>query len=142
MKSFLTAFGSGAIFGVGLVISGMAKPSKVVGFLDVAGEWDASLIFVMVGAIAIHFLGQRLRGRMKRPFFEGEFQLPLSKVIDVRLVTGAVIFGVGWGLGGFCPGPGIVSLGSGSPNALVFVAGMTLGIFVEHAALRAHPRLA
>jgi uncharacterized protein len=140
MKSLLAAFGSGALFAIGLAISGMTKPSKVIGFLDVGGAWDASLAFVMIGAIGVHFVAQRLRGRFPTPLFGDTFHLPSSKHIDARLVVGAALFGVGWGLGGFCPGPGIVTAGSGSAGALVFVAGMTLGMFAEHATTNALAR--
>jgi hypothetical protein len=136
MKANLAAFGSGALFAVGLALSGMTKPSKVVGFLDVAGSWDASLMFVMIGAIGVHFVMHRLVTKRPSPFFESKFHLPTRKDIDVPLVLGAAIFGVGWGLGGFCPGPGLVTAGSGSLPALVFVAGMTIGMFVEHAVAR------
>ena len=134
------AFGTGALFAVGLAISGMTKPSKVVGFLDIAGAWDASLAFVMVGAIAVHFVAYRIISRRSSPLFDAKFHLPTRKDIDTRLVLGAALFGVGWGLGGFCPGPGLVAAGAGSPNALVFVAGMTIGMLIENAVARASAR--
>jgi uncharacterized protein len=140
MKSHLVAFASGALFAVGLALSGMTKPSKVIGFLDIAGAWDASLAFVMLGAIGVHFIAQRLRGRFPKPLFDDTFHLPTSSTIDRRLVAGAALFGIGWGLGGFCPGPGIVSAGSGSLGALTFVAGMTLGMLAEHASVKAIAR--
>jgi uncharacterized protein len=130
MRSNAAAFGTGALFAVGLAISGMTKPSKVVGFLDLAGAWDASLAFVMVGAIAVHFVAYRIVMRRASPLFDTEFHIPKRKDIDRRLVGGAALFGVGWGLGGFCPGPGLVSVGGGSLPALVFVAGMLIGFFV------------
>jgi uncharacterized membrane protein YedE/YeeE len=136
VKRNVAAFGAGSLFAVGLAISGMTKPSKVVGFLDVAGAWDASLAFVMVGAIGVHFVAHRLiRGRAA-PLFDTKFHLPTRREIDLRLVLGAGLFGVGWGLGGFCPGPGLVSAAGGSVGALVFVAGMTLGMLIEHAVAR------
>jgi uncharacterized membrane protein YedE/YeeE len=110
----------------------MTNPSKVVGFLDVAGEWDASLAFVMVGAIAVHALLLRVVRRRRSPLFDKDFHLPSRKDIDARLVVGAAVFGVGWGLGGYCPGPGLVALGGGSLVAAIFAAGMTLGIVLEH----------
>jgi uncharacterized protein len=139
MKSNVTAFGTGALFAVGLAISGMTKPSKVAGFLDVAGAWDASLAFVMVGAIAVHFIAYRIIMRRPSPLFDTEFHVPQRKDIDLRLVAGAALFGVGWGLGGFCPGPGLVTAGSGSLAAVVFVfvVGMTIGMVLEQAAARA-----
>lgn len=140
MKPHFAAFGTGALFAVGLAISGMTKPSKVTGFLDIAGAWDASLAFVMVGAIAVHFIAYRLVMRRPSPLFDAKFHVPTRKDVDLRLVAGAALFGVGWGLGGFCPGPGLVSAGGGSISALVFVAGMTIGMFVEQAAAGASAR--
>lgn len=137
MKRHAAAFGSGALFAVGLAISGMTRPSKVVGFLDVAGAWDASLAFVMVGAIAVHFIAYRVVMRRRSPLFDVQFHLPTRSDVDARLVLGAAVFGVGWGLGGFCPGPGLVSAGSGSPSAGMFIAGMTLGMVVEQLVARA-----
>lgn len=136
----VAAFGSGALFAVGLAISGMTRPSKVTGFLDLAGPWDASLAFVMIGAIAVHFVAHRLVRRRTSPLFDTRFHMPTRKDIDVRLLLGAAIFGVGWGLGGFCPGPGLVAAGGGSVGALTFVFGMTLGMLAEHAAARAVAR--
>lgn len=137
MKAKLTALGAGALFAVGLAISGMTLPSKVTGFLDVAGAWDASLAFVMMGAIAVHFVAQRLVRKRSAPLFDTKFHLPTRKDIDGRLVAGAALFGIGWGLGGYCPGPGLVSAASGAPAAIVFVVGMTIGMLAEHAAARA-----
>lgn len=137
MKRYAAAFGTGALFAVGLAISGMTKPSKVVGFLDLAGAWDPSLAFVMMGAIAVHFVAHRFVMRRPSPLFDAKFHLPTRKDLDLPLVMGAALFGVGWALGGFCPGPGLVSAGSGSLSAFVFIAGMTMGMFVEHAVARA-----
>lgn len=140
MKRNAAAFGTGALFAVGLAISGMTKPSKIIGFLDVAGHWDASLAFVMMGAIAVHFVGYRLIRRRSAPLFDTKFHVPTRKDVDPRLLLGAALFGVGWALGGFCPGPGLVAAGGGSLPAVVFLVGMTLGVFVEHAAARAMAR--
>lgn len=137
MKPNLTALVAGAIFGVGLAISGMTLPSKVVGFLDFTGKWDASLMFVMGGAIVVHFVALRLIRRRATPLFDTKFHLPTRKDLDPRLIGGAALFGVGWGLGGYCPGPGLVTAASGAPSALVFVVGMTLGMLAEHATARA-----
>lgn len=134
------AFGTGALFAVGLAISGMTKPSKVAGFLDITAAWDASLAFVMVGAIAVHLALYRIISRRSSPLFDAKFHLPTRKDIDTRIVLGAALFGVGWGLGGFCPGPGLVAAGAGSPNALVFVAGMTIGMVIENVVARASAR--
>lgn len=136
-KGQAAALSAGLLFGVGLTISGMTVPAKVVGFLDFAGEWDASLAFVMGGAILVHVLARLLITKRSAPVFDTKFHLPTRKDIDPRLVAGAAVFGVGWGLGGYCPGPGIVSAGAAAPQALVFVAGMTLGMLAEHAAARA-----
>jgi len=134
------AFGTGALFAAGLAISGMTKPSKIVGFLDISGAWDASLAFVMLGAIAVHFVAYRVVMRRSAPLFDTKFHVPTRKDIDLRLVLGAALFGLGWALGGFCPGPGLVALGGGSLNAVVFIVGMTIGMFVEQAAARALAR--
>jgi hypothetical protein len=140
MKRNAAVFGTGALFALGLAISGMTKPSKVIGFLDLAGHWDASLAFVIAGAIAVHFVAYRLIRRRSAPLFDTKFHLPTRKDIDLRLVLGAALFGVGWALGGFCPGPGIVAAGGGSLHAVVFLVGMTLGMLVEHMAARAFAR--
>lgn len=132
MKANLSALGAGALFGVGLAVSGMTKPAKVVGFLDLSGAWDPSLAFVMVGAIAVHLVAYLLVKRRTRPLFDARFHMPTRKDIDARLVIGAAIFGVGWGLGGFCPGPGLVSAASGSAAAIAFVVAMTAGMKAEH----------
>ena len=140
MKRYGAAFGTGALFAIGLAISGMTKPSKVAGFLDVAGAWDASLAFVMMGAIAVHFIAHRLVMRRPSPLFDAKFHLPTRKDIDLRLVVGAALFGVGWALGGFCPGPGLVSAAGGSLGAIVFIVGMTAGMLLEQVVARASAR--
>lgn len=140
MKPNAAAFGIGALFAAGLAISGMTQPSKVIGFLDVFGRWDASLVFVMLGAISIHLVAYRVILRRAAPLFDAKFHLPTRKDIDVRLVLGAALFGIGWGLGGFCPGPGLVALGGGSVSAIVFVVGMTIGMLVEQSGARAIAR--
>ena len=140
MKRNAAVFGTGALFAVGLAISGMTKPSKVVGFLDIAGHWDASLAFVMMGAIAVHFVAYRVIRRRTAPLFDSKFHVPTRKDVDPRLVLGAALFGVGWALGGFCPGPGLVAAGGGSLHAVIFLLGMTLGMLVEHVTARAIAR--
>ncbi len=132
MKARLAAAGAGVIFGVGLGVSGMVKPAKVLGFLDIAGAWDPSLAFVMVGAIAVHLVLGRYILRRQRPILDDRFHLPAATRPDARLVVGAGIFGVGWGLGGFCPGPAIVSAAGGSAPALAFVGTMALGMVLHH----------
>jgi uncharacterized membrane protein YedE/YeeE len=124
----LTAFAAGALFTAGLAVSGMTQPEKVLGFLDVSGSWDASLMFVMVGAIGVHFTARRLLGSMKKPVYAHSFHTFASTKIDARLVVGAALFGVGWGLSGYCPGPVIASTVVSGRPVLVFVAAMVLGM--------------
>lgn len=133
-------FAIGLIFGVGLIVSGMSDPAKVLNFLDVggipAGTWDASLAFVMAGAVAVTFVGFGRVLKRARPFFAERFYLPTRADIDRRIVIGPAIFGIGWGLAGFCPGPALTALGFGSSSAFVFVAamfaGMVLARFAAH----------
>jgi len=132
MKSKVAALFAGLLFGAGLVIAGMTNPAKVTGFLDVFGRWDASLAFVMVGAIGVHFVLLRRILRRPHPLFESSFQTPKRTGIDGRLLVGAAVFGVGWGLGGVCPGPGLVDAASGSLYALVFTITMAAGVVAEH----------
>ena len=115
------------IFGVGLLISGMANPAKVQNFLDLAGSFDPSLIFVMGGALVVTFAGYRLVLRRQRPFLTDGFLLPTLKDVDLRLVVGASLFGIGWGLSGFCPGPAIVSLPLLAKGTLIFIPCMLAG---------------
>ena len=126
-KQLVTALLSGALFGAGLAVGGMTNPRKVIGFLDVAGAWDPSLAFVMIGAIAVHFFAYRWVRGSASPLFAEEFAIPKLGRIDLKLVAGAALFGVGWGIGGYCPGPGVVSLATGRHDALVFVATMVTG---------------
>jgi uncharacterized membrane protein YedE/YeeE len=126
--SALGAFLAGLVFGIGLILSGMTDPGKVIGFLDIAGNWDPSLAFVMAGAILVGFFAFLLAQRRTRSFLGGAMQLPQRRDIDARLVGGSVVFGVGWGLAGFCPGPALVSFGSGQDKAAVFVAAMLVGM--------------
>jgi uncharacterized membrane protein YedE/YeeE len=130
----------GLIFGLGLILSGMSNPAKVLNFLDIggipAGTWDASLAFVMAGAIAVTFGGFRLVLRRARPFLAERFHLPVISDLDPRIVAGPAIFGIGWGLAGFCPGPALTALGFGSASAFIFVgamfAGMVLARWIAH----------
>jgi uncharacterized protein len=131
VRAKLAVFLSGLLLGAGLLIAGMTNPAKVVGFLDVFGTWDASLALVMVGAIGVHCVLLRLVLRRPRPLFASAFQLPERTAIDGRLLLGSALFGVGWGLGGVCPGPGIVDAAAGSGYALVFTVAMALGAIVE-----------
>ena len=126
----LAAFASGLVFGLGLILSGMTDPGKVIGFLDVGGNWDPSLAFVMGGAILVGFFAFRLAGARARAFLGGAMQLPQRRDIDTRLVGGSVFFGIGWGLAGFCPGPALVSLASGTGKAAIFVGAMLSGMLI------------
>jgi uncharacterized membrane protein YedE/YeeE len=133
MNAF-AAFAAGLVFGIGLILSGMTDPGKVIGFLDVAGNWDPSLAFVMGGAIAVGSFAFALAGKRAQTFLGGAMHLPTRRDIDSRLVAGSVVFGVGWGLAGFCPGPALVSFSAGIDKAAVFVAAMLAGMVVFHAA--------
>jgi uncharacterized membrane protein YedE/YeeE len=118
----------GLLFGLGLVISGMSNPAKVLNFFDVAGSWDPSLAFVMGGALAVTAIGYRFVLRWPRPVFEPKFHLPSAKDIDPALVLGSALFGVGWGLSGFCPGGVIPAVGTGRIEPLLFLAGLLVGL--------------
>lgn len=136
------AFVAGLVFAVGLGLSGMTQPSKVIGFLNVSGDWDPSLAFVMGGAIAVHLTVNRFVQKRGRPLLADIFHLPTRQDVDAKLVLGAVLFGVGWGLGGFCPGPALVSAAAGQASALVFVAAMTVGMLIQHVTAQAPKPLA
>jgi hypothetical protein len=123
---------AGLLFGLGLAVSGMTQPGKVIAFLDVAGAFDPSLAFVMAGAIAVHALAHRLITRRRAPLFDRTFHLPRRTDVDRRLLVGAALFGVGWGLGGFCPGPALVSLATLRSDVIVFVLAMTTGMLLQH----------
>ena len=135
MQILVAAF-VGLVFGFGLIISGMADPSKVLNFLDLTGRWDPSLAFVMGGAILVGLVAFRFAARRTKSLLGDTMRLPTAKQIDRRLVLGGLAFGVGWGLAGFCPGPALVSLASGQGKAVVFtvalVAGMGVFEMVEH----------
>jgi uncharacterized protein len=139
-KQALIALGSGLLFGVGLVLAGMTQPRKVIGFLDFAGEWDPSLALVMLGAISVHLFAYRAIRGSAAPLFADEYALPTRRSVDARLIVGSAVFGVGWGLAGYCPGPALVTLGSGSLQAAVFVATMLLGMFLAGRLERVHER--
>lgn len=129
MKSILLALAAGLVFGVGLLVSGMTQPAKVVNFLDVAGDWDPSLAFVMGGAIAVHFLAYRVVPRLQKPVWAERWSLPTRKDIDARLLVGAALFGAGWGLGGYCPGPALTSAIAGASSTLIFTGSMLAGMW-------------
>ncbi len=131
--SILISAIAGLIFGLGLIVSGLADPAKVQNFLDLFGTWDPSLAFVMAGAIAVTFAGYRIAFGRGRPILADAFSLPTTTVIDRPLVVGAALFGVGWGLSGFCPGPAIVSLPLMATGTLVFVPAMVIGMLLARA---------
>lgn len=124
------AFLCGLIFGVGLLISGMANPEKVLGFLDLSQPWDRSLAFVMIGAIAVGIVGFALVKGKKRAFCGVPIMLPANNTIDRTLVVGAILFGLGWGLAGICPGPALVLLGAGVGKGLLFILAMLVGMWL------------
>ena len=127
--TIVAAFASGLVFGLGLILSGMVDPGKVLGFLDLAGRWDPSLALVMGGAVAVAAGGFALAGRRARSWLGEPMRLPDARDIDARLVAGSLAFGAGWGLAGFCPGPALVALwGGGGAKAAVFVAAMLAGM--------------
>ncbi|MBC7281868.1 YeeE/YedE family protein [Hoeflea sp.] len=129
MQKLISSGLIGAIFGLGIAISGMANPAKVLNFFDVAGSWDPSLIFVMGGALLTTALGYRLVfGRQTKPLFDAEFHLPGNKLIDARLIGGSATFGIGWGIAGFCPGGAIPALGFGGITVIAFTGAMVIGI--------------
>lgn len=130
MKLFLAAFISSLIFGLGLGVSGMTLPAKVIGFLDITGAWDPSLLAVMVGAISVHFIAFRLITKRKNPLVADKFQVPTRRDLDWKLIVGSAIFGAGWGLGGFCPGPALVGLVTGKSSVVIFVVSMVAGIYL------------
>lgn len=134
--SAFAAFAAGLVFGIGLIVSGMTDPGKVIGFLDVAGKWDPSLAFVMGGAVCVGLFAFALARRRAQAFLGGAIDLPQRRDIDKRLVAGSLVFGIGWGLAGFCPGPALVSFASGEAKAAVFVAAMLGGMIIYHAAER------
>ena len=130
MMQHLVSLVAGVVFGLGLAVAEMTNPLKVLDFLDLAGHWDPSLAFVMGGALAVAIPGYRLVLARKAPRFEPKFQLPDTKLIDMKLVAGSGLFGIGWGIAGFCPGGALPALGTLRPEALAFVASMILGLFI------------
>ena len=137
----LTALLSGLIFGIGLTLSGMIDPARVLGFLDITGAWDPRLAFVLTGAVSVSAVGTMLSRRRARPVLAEQFEQPPSRPIDAKLLLGAAIFGVGWGLAGFCPGPAIASLSLGLGKSMGFVAAMLLGM-IGHRVLFTGPGMA
>lgn len=128
MRYTLASFAAGLVFGLGLLLSGMANPEKVLGFLDLAGNWDPSLALVMAGAIIVGSISFTIARRRHVSFLGFDMKLPSGNDITSRLVFGSLLFGAGWGLAGFCPGPGLVALGAGESKAIAFVAAMIAGM--------------
>ncbi|WP_306046731.1 DUF6691 family protein [Nioella sp. MMSF_3534] len=132
MRIFV-AYLIGIVFGLGISISGMANPAKVLNFFDVAGTWDPSLIFVMGGAVVVTFLGYRFVLKRPMPIFDRQFLLPGSNVIDLKLLGGSAVFGIGWGIAGFCPGGALPALGTGRTEVVLFTIALVAGIFAARA---------
>lgn len=142
MKKLLFAFGTGLVFGTGIVISGMMDPAKVLNFFDLAGTWDPSLALVMAGALCVTFIGYRLVWRRRAPVFGDRFQVPASTVLDARLIGGSALFGIGWGIAGFCPGAAIPALGTGRWEVALFIASVVAGFVLRRLVTRTAARSA
>lgn len=132
--TFVVNLALGLLFGIGLVISGMSDPAKVLNFLDLAGTWDPSLAFVMGGAVIVAFFGYRLVLKRDRPIVGSSFRIPTRTELEPRIFVGPAIFGFGWGLAGFCPGPALTALGLAAPGTLVFVPAMFVGMWLARLA--------
>jgi uncharacterized protein len=131
VKSILSSLAAGFLFGLGLWVSGMANPKKVLGFLDITGDWDASLMLVMGGAVAVTLICFRVVLKRDKPLIEDKFELPTRKDIDLPLIAGAAVFGLGWGTAGYCPGPALTALATLSTDAIVFVVAMIAGGWLQ-----------
>lgn len=132
MKALSISLVCGLVFGLGLIVSGMSNPARVLNFLDWSQRWDPTLALVMGGAITVAMPGFYWVRRRQRPLLTDEFEIPENRVIDARLIIGAGLFGVGWGIAGFCPGPGIVAAATLQLDVLLFVAAMLLGMLLQH----------
>ncbi|TDT75576.1 hypothetical protein BDE40_2308 [Litoreibacter halocynthiae] len=132
----IASYISGLIFGIGISISGMANPAKVLNFFDIAGTWDPSLIFVMGGALIVTFIGYRFVLRRPAPTFEASFKLPTRSDLDLPLIGGSALFGIGWGIAGFCPGGALPALGTGRSEVIIFTVALLAGIFAAKALQR------
>jgi uncharacterized membrane protein YedE/YeeE len=133
----VSIFVIGLIFGTGIALSGMANPAKVLNFFDVAGTWDPSLAFVMGGALVVTFVGYRLVLGRPAPLFETRFSLPTNRAIDIKLIGGSALFGIGWGIAGFCPGGALPALGTGETSVFVFCAALVVGLLIGKAGVAA-----
>lgn len=137
----LIVFLAGLLFSSGLIVSGMINPQKVIGFLDLFGSWDPSLAFVMAGAVAVNFFGFRLVTRKPNPLYSEKFDIPSRADLDLELIAGASLFGVGWGLVGLCPGPAVAALSASPSKAAIFVVAMLIGMTLARS-FKAAPKLA
>jgi len=135
----LYALITGLVFGVGIAVSGMMDPAKVLNFFDIEGAWDPSLAFVMGGAVIITFIGYRLVWKREAPLFGGRFQIPSGTDIDMKLVGGSALFGIGWGIAGFCPGAAIPALGTGRWEVVLFLVAVAFGFYVRRLLAAAAP---
>lgn len=133
MAKYLSSLLAGLLFGLGLALAQMTDPNKVLGFLDLAGDWDPSLLFVLGGAVGLAVLGFRLILLRRQPLFDSRFHLPTRRAIDTPLLLGSALFGVGWGIGGYCPGPAIAQLAAPNAETWVFLPAMLLGIWLRQA---------
>lgn len=131
MMKLISAFISGVIFSIGLTVAGMTDPVNVIGFLDITGQWNPALMLVLIAAIVVTAIGYRLVWKRTEPLFEENFFVPTSRIMDGRLMTGAAIFGIGWGLVGLCPGPALSSVVSGESSVLVFIGAMLGGMLLQ-----------
>lgn len=138
MKILFALF-TGLVFGAGIAISGMMDPAKVLNFFDIAGTWDLSLAFVMGGAVTVTFIGYRLVWRREKPLFDDRFQVPTSTVLDARLIGGSALFGIGWGIAGFCPGAAIPALGTGRWEVALFLVAVVVGFYIRRLVAPATP---
>ncbi len=138
---FLTSLIAGLLFGVGLIISGMTNPDKIIGFLDIFGNWNPSLLFVMLGAVFISFFAFRHASKKSVSFLDQTISMPTKKDIDFTLIYGSIIFGIGWGLAGYCPGPAIATIATINSQAVVFVIAMLFGILIYEVIKRSQENL-
>lgn len=128
--ALISSFIAGLLFGVGLILSGMTDPAKVIGFLDITGKWDPSLVFVMLGAISVSYFAFRIARKQSTTIIGQPIAIPTKREIDSRLIAGSIVFGIGWGLAGYCPGPGLASLATGNEEPILFVATMLFGMAI------------
>ena len=132
MKSIIASLTCGLLFGFGLIVSGMSNPARVLNFLDLSANWDATLAFVMGGAILVAAPGMYWVRKHNKPLFADKFDIPTNKTIDAKLILGSAAFGIGWGISGFCPGPAVVAIASLQTDVLLFVGAMTVGMLAQH----------